>query len=156
APRESNARAIVDRIGQQRPAPRLTTARALEQVEREPPSLEDDDMPFGAQRAPQAATTASVLEAVKRLERWAEPDKLEQALLVYSIPKHVIEASCRRLLRAAIGFGIALPERLVDLALVHKLAESKTQLLREQLAAFRQRIERNQNDLDPVATLRNW
>jgi hypothetical protein len=59
-------------------------------------------------------------------------------------------------LRAAVGFGVALPQRLLDLAITHKLASDRGQLVAEQLAAFRQRIERGQNDLDAVATLRNW
>ena len=75
---------------------------------------------------------------------------------MYSIPKHVIDASCRRTLRAAIGFGVALSPRLADLAIEHKLAEGKPQLVREQTAAFKQRIERGQNDLDAAATMRNW
>jgi hypothetical protein len=155
APRESNTRAIVERLALPRPAPTLTPAKAVEQVLHQPPPLHDEQLPFGPQRA-QAATTASVLDAVKRLELWVEPEKLEQAVFVYSVPKHVIEASSRRVLRAAMGFGIALPQRLSELALEHKLAESRQQLLGEQLAAFRQRIERGQNDLDPTGTLRNW
>jgi hypothetical protein len=81
---------------------------------------------------------------------------LELALVGYSVPKHVIDASCRRVLRAAIGFGIALPHPLIDMAVQQKLADSRAQLVREQLEAFRQRIERQQNDLDAGEAMRNW
>jgi hypothetical protein len=117
--------------------------------------LPDDSLPFGPPR-PQPASTASVFAAVQRLEQWVQPDRIELALTGYSVPKHVIDASCRRVLRAAIGFGIALPQRLVEMAVEQKLADSRGQLVREQLEAFRQRIERQQNDLEPVEAVRNW
>jgi hypothetical protein len=155
APREANARAILERLARPRPAPVLHAAQALELALREPPPLPDESLPFGPPR-PQPASTASVFAAVQRLEQWVQPDKLELALVGYSIPKHVIDASCRRVLRAAIGFGIALPPRLVDLAVEQKLADGRAQLVREQLEAFRQRIERQQNDLDAAAAMQNW
>jgi hypothetical protein len=155
APRESNAHAILERLSAARPAPRLSAADALERAFHDPPPVRDEELPFGPPR-PQAASTSSVLAAVQRLEVWAKPEMLSLALLVYSVPKHVIEASCRRVLRAAIGFGIALPQSLCELALEHKLAESRAQLVGEQLQAFKQRIERGHNDLDAAATTRNW
>ncbi len=155
APRESNAHAILERLGAWRPTPALPAADAIERALHDPPPVRDEELPFGPPR-PQAASTSSVLGAVRRLETWAKPEMLSLALLVYSVPKHVIEASCRRVLRAAIGFGIALPPALAELALEHRLAEDKVQLISEQLAAFKQRIERGHNDLDPTSTMRNW
>ena len=155
APREANARAILERLTRARPAPAIAAADAIERALKRPPPARDEQLPFGPPR-PQAASTSSVLAGLERLAQWALPDKLEQALLVYSIPKHVIDASCRRVLRGAIGFGVALPPRLIELAIEHKLAEGTTQLVLEQLAAFKQRVERGQNDLDPAATMRNW
>ena len=155
APREQNARAILERLARPRPVPAVSAADAIARALKRPPPVRDQQLPFGPPR-PQAASTASVLSALERLEQWAQPQKLEQALLVYSVPKHVIDASCRRALRAAIGFGIALPKRLAELAIDHKLADGESQLVREQLAAFKQRIERGQNDLDAAATTRNW
>jgi hypothetical protein len=155
APREQNARAVLERIARPRPTPSAQASDAIERALKRPPPVRDEQLPFGPPR-PQAASTASVLSALERLEQWAQPEKLEQALLVYSIPKHVIDASVRRALRAAIGFGIALPPRLSELAIEHKLADGKPQLVREQLAAFKQRIERGQNDLDAADSLRNW
>lgn len=155
APREANARAILERLARPRPSPVLQAAQAIELALRDPPPLPDESLPFGPPR-PQPASTASVLAAVQRLEQWIQPDRLELALVGYSVPKHVIDASCRRVLRAAIGFGIALPPRLVDLAVEQKLADGRAQLVREQLEAFRQRIERQQNDLDPGAAVNNW
>lgn len=155
APREANARVMLERLARPRPKPRIAGSEAIDRVLADPPKFRDEQMPFSAPR-PEAATTASVLAAVQRLEAWTEPHKLDEALLSFSVPKHVIEASIRRLLRAAIGFGLWLPPRLCDLAIEHKLAESRVQLVTEQLAAFRQRIERGQNDLDTKATLRNW
>jgi hypothetical protein len=155
APREANARAILERLTRARPSSAVAAPDAIARALKRAPPVRDDQLPFGPPR-PQAASTSSVLSALERLAQWAQPDKLEQALLVYSIPKHVIDASCRRVLRAAIGFGIALPPRLTELAIEHKLAEDTSQLVREQLAAFRQRVERGQNDLDPAATMRNW
>jgi hypothetical protein len=155
APRESNARAILERLAKPRATPKMGAVKATEQVTRRPPPLRDEQIPFGAARA-EPASTASVLDAVRKLEVWSKPEKVDQALLVFSVPKHVIEASSRRALRAAIGFGVALPPVLVARALEHKLADGNAQLVTEQLAAFRHRIERGHNDLDPKATMHNW
>ena len=155
APREANARAILERMARPRAAPRIVGGAAVERALRDPPPVRDERLPFGPPR-PQPATTSSVLASVQRLELWTQPDKLEQALVTHGVPKHVIDASCRRVLRAAIGFGIALSQRLADMAVENKLADSRGQLVREQLEGFRQRIERQQNDLDAAAALRNW
>jgi hypothetical protein len=154
APRESNARAVLAKLAG-RSKSRSSFVAVRQQVLREPPPVRDETMPFLPSKA-QPATTSSVLAALQQLERWTEPDKLEQALLLYSVPQHVLEAGIRRLLRVAVGFGMALSQRLLELAISHKLASDRGQLVTEQLAAFRQRIERGQNDLDAVATLRNW
>ncbi|MFI5307936.1 MAG: hypothetical protein ACHQ53_11310 [Polyangiales bacterium] len=155
APRESNAHAILERVRGADVKGGPSGHDAVQHAIHEPPPVRDEELPFGPPR-PQAASTSSVLGAVQRLETWAKPEMLSLALLVYSVPKHVIEASCRRVLRAAIGFGIALPPELRAMALEHKLAGGARELVGEQLAAFRQRIERGHNDLDAPSTNRNW
>jgi hypothetical protein len=76
--------------------------------------------------------------------------------LTYSVPRHVIEATIRRIVRSAIAFGVALPDELLRLAVEHGAASDERAALREQLQAFRERIEQRQNDLGPEATRANW
>ncbi|MDD9933734.1 MAG: hypothetical protein OXT09_09030, partial [Myxococcales bacterium] len=151
--RESAVRAVRERIEALGAGP---AARAqLDAVLADPPPHRDDSLPFVPTR-PQTATTARVLAAVQSLEVWNEPDKLDEALLLYSVPKHVVEASSRRILRSAQSFGIALSVGLAQLAVRLGVVQDRSRLLQDQMQSFRQRIERGENDLDAAATLQNW
>jgi hypothetical protein len=156
APREANAAAIGARIQAARNEPAIAAHAAIDRALAEPPpDVRADELPFGPARL-KAASTASVLTAVEQLSTWQQPERLEQALIVHSVPKHVIEAWRRRVLLSARSFGIALPEALVELAVDNQLASDKPAFVRTQMHAFRQRVERGQNDLGLADTTRNW
>ncbi|HEX2676627.1 MAG TPA: hypothetical protein VHM19_08300, partial [Polyangiales bacterium] len=156
--REGVAQAICDKIDalphdhhSGGPSP----AEALVRVLHAPPPLWNDDLPFGPARR-ETPTPVAVLAAVEQLSSWLRPEKLAQATLTYSVPRHVIDASVRRVLRSAIVFGVALPAELAKLAVEHGVTADERTLLRDQLNAFKQRVEQSENDLGEEATRHNW
>lgn len=154
--REAVAQAISDKLAQ-RPAAKLSlsAAEAMLRVMHAPPPHTNDDLPFGPARR-EASTTSTVLASVEQLDAWLRPEKLAEATLTYCVPSNVIDATIRRVLRAAVAFGIALPDALVELAVEHRAARDSASLVRAQLQAFRHRVEHSENDLGITATRRNW
>jgi len=154
--REGVAQAIADKLAtlpKERAA--LNAADAMLRVLRAPPPLWNDDLPFGPARR-EASTTAAVQAAVEQLASWRRPEKLVEATLTYCVPRNVIDATNRRVLRAAVVFGIALPDELLKLAVEHRAASDETSLVRDQIQAFKQRVEQGENDLGAAATRKNW
>jgi hypothetical protein len=154
--REGVAQAISDKITKL-PHERSvqSAADAMVRVLHAPPPLWNDDLPFGPSRR-ETPTTLTVLAAVEQLTAWLRPEKLVEATLTYSVPRNVIDATVRRIVRSAIVFGIALPDALSKLAIEHGVASDQHSLLTDQLQAFRQRVEQNENDLGDDATRNNW
>jgi len=155
APREGNAAAIAARLDRHREPSQISVDEACDCVLREPPKTHDARWPFAPARV-QSQSPASVLASVAQLEAWLQPERVEQILVEHAVPKHVVEAWQRRVLLSARSFGIALPEALLELVALHRLADSRAAWVRAQLAAFKQREERGQNDLDVAGTARNW
>jgi hypothetical protein len=154
--REGVAKAISERLTKLPAAEaRATAADAIPRVMEVPPPLWNSDLPFGPARR-EAPTTVTVLAAVEQLAAWLKPEKLAEATLTYSVPRHVIDATIERVVRSAIAFGVALPDELLALAVQHKAAADEASVVSEQLQAFRQRVENKQNDLGVEATRRNW
>jgi hypothetical protein len=154
--REGVAQAMADKLVQL-PKERtlLSSADAMVRVLHAPPPLWNDDLPFGPARR-EASTTAAVLAAVEQLTSWLRPEKLAEATLTYCVPRNVIEATIRRVLRAAVVFGIALTDELLKLAVEHRASSDEQSLVRDQIQAFKQRIEQGENDLGSSATRSNW
>jgi hypothetical protein len=154
--RESVAKAIAERLTKLSAADaRATAADAIPRVLEVPPPLWNSDLPFGPARR-EAPTTVTALAAVDQLAAWLKPEKLAEATLTYSVPRHVVDATVERVVRSAIAFGVALPDELLALAVQHKAAPDEATVVRDQLQAFRQRVENKQNDLGVEATRRNW
>jgi hypothetical protein len=154
--REGVAQAISEKLAKLPVAnARVSAADAIPRVLEVPPPLWNGDLPFGPVRR-EATTVVTVLAAVEQLAAWLRPEKLNEATLTYSVPRHVIDATIRRVVRSAIAFGVALPEELLALAVEHEAAGDEAAAVREQLQAFRQRIEHKQNDLGAEATRKNW
>ncbi|HKU39813.1 MAG TPA: hypothetical protein VJR89_16750 [Polyangiales bacterium] len=153
--REGVAQAIHDKIlklpVEHGHDPGALLARVLE----DPPPLTNDDLPFGPARR-EASTVVSVWASVEQLAAWLRPEKLNEATLTYSVPHHVIDATIRRVVRAAIAFGVGLPDPLLEQAVEHGAAVDAAAIVREQLHAFKQRVENGQNDLGAEATRKNW
>lgn len=154
--REGVAQAISDRMAEL-PAelPAIGATDALLRVQHAPPSLSNDDLPFGPARR-EASTTASVRASVAQLAAWLTPEKVREATLIYCTPRNVIEATMRRVLRAAVAFGIALPDELIERAVEQRVARDAPSLVRAQLESFRRRVVQGVNDLGQEATRKNW
>lgn len=154
--REGVAQAISDRLSKlPAAAARVTAEDAIPRVLEVPPPLWNGDLPFGPARR-EAPTIVTVLAAVEQLAAWLRPEKLNEATLTYSVPRHIIDATIGRVVRSAIAFGVALPDELIALAVEHGVAVDEATVVRELLTAFRQRVEKRQNDLGVEATRRNW
>ncbi|HET8932452.1 MAG TPA: HEAT repeat domain-containing protein [Polyangiales bacterium] len=154
--REGVAQAISDRM-QELPSelPAIGATDALLRVQHAPPPLTNDDLPFGSARR-EASTTASVRASVAQLAAWLVPEKLREATLIYCTPRNVIEATMRRVLRAAVAFGVVLPDPLIERAVEQHVARDAPSLLRAQLESFRRRVVQGVNDLGQEATRKNW
>ena len=53
------------------------------------------------------------LRRLKRLEAWSSPERIEEALMVVSVPRTVFELSRRRVVADAVRFGLAMSNPLV-------------------------------------------
>lgn len=154
--REGVAQAISDRMAElPSELPAIGATDALLRVQHEPPPLSNDDLPFGPARR-EASTTASVRASVAQLAAWLVPEKLREATLIYCTPRNVIEATMRRVLRAAVAFGVALPDELIERAVEQRVARDAPSLVRAQLESFRRRVVQGVNDLGQEATRKNW
>ena len=154
--REGVARVIIEYIEELPQGKALVDGdTAVEHVLRTPPPVDSDDLPFGPARRPMS-TTKTVLHAVEQLQSWLRPERQREAMLIYSVPRHVMEASTRRVLRAAMSFGVALSHDAVAACMDLGVASSRAQLVDNQLTAFRARIQQGENDLDGSSTRRNW
>ena len=127
APRAANAKMILDR-GEL--APQALPGRWEEAVEAcrlTPPPTGPVDHPFVLEDA--ASSAAEALGRLERLQAWTHPKKIEEALLVMSVPRPVFELSRRRLVSDAVGFGLAMSNELVSQAVGFGLAPDVRRLV---------------------------
>lgn len=90
---------------------------------------------------------------------WSMTDRLRYLLLVQSFPAVWFDAIVRRVLRAALGFGLLPPPHLERWAIEHGLASDAVRLLRRALAGFAELslgLAGRSNVLDPLDTWENW
>ena len=154
--REGVAQAICDRLGElPKEAPPIGPTDALLRVQHAPPPFTNDDLPFGPARR-EASTTASVRASVAQLAAWLSPEKLREATMIYCMPRNVIEATIRRVLRGAVAFGVALPDAFIERAVEQRVARDAASLITAQLRAFQQRVAQGENDMSAEATRKNW
>jgi hypothetical protein len=144
APRAGNAKMILDRTAL---APEARPGRWQEAVEAcrlTPPPSRRDDHPFELENV--ASSAAEALGRLERLQAWTSPKKVEEALLVMSVPRPVFELSRRRLVSDAVRLGLAPDaqqlvavlernfEQTLSAASVHGLCDSQIQPNRKALA----------------------
>jgi hypothetical protein len=137
--REAVVSAILKRVDETPEQLSITAAEALRRAAEEPPPITDPDLPFGPARQ-QVASFEVVHGAVERLAEWMSPDKLAEATLTYGVPPHVVDASVKRVLEAALKLGVALPEELLERAVEMKLGPDRAAFVEQQLEAFAGRL----------------
>lgn len=111
APRAANARMILERADRAPSASKESWARAADVCRAMPPPADPVEHPFVIQT--DAANAAEALRRLRHLERWSAPDRVEEALLLRSVPRTVFELSRRRIVVDALAFGLAMSDALV-------------------------------------------
>ena len=138
--REAVVRAILEQVDGM-PSPRaVSVTEAMARAAQKPPPITHPDLPFGPPQ-PQAATFEAVREAVDRLADWLQPPKLREATLTFGIPPHVVDASTKRVLEAALELGVALPEPLLERAVQIGIGPEREAIVEQQLEAFAHRLD---------------
>jgi len=111
APRGANAKMI---IGRAELAPLSLPERwegAVDACRSAPAPLDQSEHPFVLED--DASTAAEALRRLKSLEVWSSPERIEEALMVVSVPRTVFELSRRRVVADAVRFGLAMSNPLV-------------------------------------------
>ena len=127
APRAANAKMI---IGRAELAPQSLPERwegAVDACRSAPAPLDPSDHPFVLED--DASTAAEALGRLKRLEAWTSPERIEEALMVVSVPRTVFELSRRRVVADAVRFGLAMSNPLVLQAVRFGLAADTKELV---------------------------
>ncbi len=127
APRAANAKMI---IGRAELAPQALPERwedAVDACRSTPVSVDPIEHPFIFED--DAPTAAEALRRLTRLEVWSSPDRIEEALLVVSVPRTVFELSRRRVVADALRFGLAMSNPLVLQAVRFGLASDAKSLV---------------------------
>ncbi len=139
--REAVVGAILQQVEEVPPPQAISASEALTRAAEEPPPINRPDLPFGPPQK-QAATLEVVRGAVERLAEWMQPEKLQEAILTYAVPPHVIDASAKRVLEAALKMGVALPEQLLERAVQMGVGPDRAAIVEQQLEAFAARLDR--------------
>ncbi len=127
APRAANAKMILDRSALAPRARRGRWEEAVDACRQTPPPTRRDDHPFVLEDV--ASSAAEALGRLERLQAWTSPKKVEEALLVLSVPRPVFELSRRRLVSDAVRFGLAMSNDLMLQAVRFGLAPDAQQLV---------------------------
>lgn len=135
APRAANAKMILERADRAPSSSRDGWVRAVDACRAMPPPVDPVEHPFVMQG--DAADAGEALRRLRELERWSAPDRVEDALLLRSVPRTVFELSRRRIVADALVHGLAMSDALLLQAVRFGFAaDSRTLLasLRERFA----------------------
>jgi|GEM_PF-1597064 len=127
APRAANTKII---IGRAELAPQALAARweqAADVCRSAPAPVDRVEHPFVLED--DATTAAEALRRLQRLEAWSSPERIEEALMVVSVPRTVFELSRRRVAADALRFGLAMSNSLVLQAVRFGLAADAKELV---------------------------
>ena len=111
APRAANAKLILQRADAAPAASAERWARAAESCRALPPPTAGSDHPFVLQ--PEATDAGEARRRLQQLERWSAPDRIDDVLLLLSVPGTVFELCRRRIVGDAIRFGLAMSNTLL-------------------------------------------
>jgi hypothetical protein len=111
APRAANAKMILERADRAPSASRDGWERAVDACRAMPPPVDSMEHPFVMQG--DAVDAGEALLRLRELERWSAPDRVEDALLLRSVPRTVFELSRRRIVADALAYGLAMSDALV-------------------------------------------
>ena len=138
APRAANIKMI---IGRTELAPQASASRweeAINACRSMPPPSGRVDHPFVLED--DAATAAEALRRLERLDAWSSPEKIEEALLLVSVPRTVFELSRRKVVSDAVRFGLAMSNELLLQAVRFGLAPDAKELVATLGQRFEQKV----------------
>jgi hypothetical protein len=127
APRAANAKMIMKRTERAPSCTKQRWALAVDACRSAPPPIEAGGHPFVIQD--EARTAGEALERLRDLEAWNAPERVDEALLVRSVPRNVFELSRRRIVIDALRFGLAMSNALVLQAVRFGLASDSQSLV---------------------------
>ncbi|MGB5524507.1 MAG: hypothetical protein WBM96_18200 [Polyangiales bacterium] len=127
APRAANTKIILDRSELATQAPPNRWEEAVGACRLMPLPIRRADHPFALEDL--ASSAAEALERLERLEAWTSSDRVEEALLVMSVPTTVFELSRRRLVSDAVGSGLAMSNELLAQAVGFGLGSNVQRLV---------------------------
>jgi hypothetical protein len=134
APRASNAKMIIGRAELAPQAPPERWEEAIDACRSAPVPVARAEHPFVLES--DASTAGEALRRLKRLESWSSPERIEEALMVVSVPRTVFELSRRRVVAEAMRFGLAMSNSLVLQAVRFGLAADAKELVAELARQF--------------------
>jgi len=111
APRAANAKMILERADHAPSSSMERWKRAADACRDMPLPVEPVAHPFVIRA--DAADAAEALRRLRDLEQWSAPDRVEEALLVRSVPRPAFELSRRQIVADALAFGLAMSDALV-------------------------------------------
>ena len=127
APRAANAKMI---IGRTERAPQPLPGRwedAADACRLTPPPIGLGEHPYVLED--EATSAVEALGRLERLEAWSSPEKIEEALMLLSVPRTVFELSRRRTVADAVRFGLAMSNEVLLQAVRFGLATSANDLV---------------------------
>ncbi len=138
APRAANAGMILARADRAPTAPSARWREALEACRRAPPPIDAASHPYALRDEAPSASVA--LARLRELEAWNSADRVDEALLVLSVPRTVFELSRRQIVADALRFGLALPDSLLLQAVRFGFASGAAPLVASLVDRFEQTL----------------
>jgi hypothetical protein len=127
APRAANASMIIGRAELfPQPLPERWQ-RAVDSCRLAPPPVGQVAHPFTLED--DAATAGEALRRLQHLEAWSSPERIEEALMIVSVPRTVFELSRRRIVADSLRFGLAMSNALVLQAVRFGLAADAREVI---------------------------
>lgn len=152
-PRELNVARILERASRLRGEPsgseERAVARSLDLPGPERHVLSGDAVERATSPAAVRAVLADVAEAL-------DADRLDDAMVHYSVPRDAVDATVARAIEKALAFGLALPATLVERAVAMGLAPDAGEIVSQQIKAFRKAAVDPNSGLEPEAIADNW
>jgi hypothetical protein len=136
APRAGNAAMILERVEHAPRSSRAAWEEAVEACRQAPPPAFGGEHPFVMQD--EASNAGEALGRLRALADWSSPGRVDEALLILSVPKAMYELARRRVASDAIRFGLGMPSSLLLQAVQFGLAPDSKSLVKELCERFAQ------------------
>lgn len=138
ASRAANAGMILARVDRAPTAPLARRRDAIEACRAAPPPFSGTSHPFVLRE--EAPTAKVALRRLAELEAWNSAERIDEALLVASVPRTELELARRQIVADALRFGLAMSDTLVLQAVRFGFAGSPKSLVGSLVDRFEQTL----------------